>query len=260
MSTDIKTKLSAKNIIPALILFILAAFTIWYGIVIFSVHSGSYMYFVWFALGIIFLVLGIITIRGRWGKVKKIIKLLIGLFFICFGLLIAITWSLIIPHFSDQGENNADAVIVLGAQVKKSGPSTILKYRLDAAIDYLNENPGTICIVSGYRGKTEPFSEAKGMKEYLVQQGIAEDRVIMEDKSRNSSQNLKFSKKLLPKNNASVVLVTNNTHMYRALRIAKKNGYTNISGLSAYTPKLFLLNGMLYESLSIVKNTVLGRM
>lgn len=260
MKSDVKKKVSFGNVILGLLLIILAAFAFWYGNVVMAVNSGTKFFMVWFVLGIMFLVLGIITVRGKWGKVHKAIKILIALFFICSGILLAITWSLIIPHFEDSGEPNADAVIVLGAQVKKSGPSTVLKYRLDAAIDYLNDNPDAVCIVSGYQGKKEPFAEAKGMKEYLVKQGVEEDRIIMDDKSKNSSENLEFSKKFLPKDNAKVVLVTSNTHMYRALQIAKKNGYTNISGLSAHTPKLFLLNGMLYESLSIVKNTVLGRM
>lgn len=260
MNTEPKKKLSAKNIILAVILFIIAALAFWYGSVILAVNSGTKFFMVWFALGIIFLVLGIITLSGKWNQVHKAIKILIALFFVCSGILIAVTWSLIIPHFNDSGEKNADAVIVLGAQVKKNGPSTVLRYRLDAAIVYLNENPDAVCIVSGYQGKKEPYTEAKGMKDYLKKQGIPESRIIMDDKSENSSQNLEYSKKLLPKDNAKVVLVTSNTHMYRALRIAKKNGYENISGLSAHTPKLFLLNGMLYESLSIVKNTVLGRM
>lgn len=260
MSTNIKGKPSIKNIISALVFFVLSSFTFVYGIIILSVNSGTYMYFVWFFFGIIFLLLGIITLSNKWKSVPKWIRILIQIGFVSFGLLIVITWSQIIPHFSDNGEKNADAVIVLGAQVKETGPSTILKYRLDVAKEYLDENPDAVCIVSGYRGKTEPFSEAKGMKDYLVKQGISAERVVMEDKSKNSSKNLEYSKKLLPSEDASVVLVTNNTHMYRALAIARKKGYKNISGLSAETPRLFLLNNMLYESMSIVKNTVLRNM
>lgn len=260
MKISKKGKSSKKNLLISLILFMISILFFLYGIVIFSVHSGTYMYFVWFFLGLIFLLLGLITFFDKWKTVPKALKAILAVCFTLFGLLIVVTWSLMIPHFFDRGEKNADAVIVLGAQVKTTGPSTILKYRLDIAIDYLNENPSAVCIVSGYRGKTEPFSEAKGMKDYLVKQGISEERVIMEDKSKNSSKNLEYSKKLLPSEDASVVLVTNNTHMYRALAIARKKGYKNISGLSAETPRLFLLNNMLYESMSIVKNTVLRNM
>lgn len=54
-----------------------------------------------------------------------------------------------------------DYIIVLGAQVRKDGPSPVLKYRLDKAVEYLNENPDTVCIVSGGQGSNEPWSEAE---------------------------------------------------------------------------------------------------
>lgn len=73
-----------------------------------------------------------------------------------------------------KGETNLDYVIVLGTQIHESGPSIVLKYRLDAAVLYLNENPGTICIVSGGQGKNEPYSEAEGMAKYLIEKGIPE--------------------------------------------------------------------------------------
>ena len=80
--------------------------------------------------------------------------------------------GMIAGDFSAKGNQNLDYIIVLGAQVREDGPSAVPKYRLDAAIDYLNENPNTVCIVSGGQGANEPFSEAKGMAEYLLDKGI----------------------------------------------------------------------------------------
>lgn len=74
--------------------------------------------------------------------------------------------GMIIGEFSSTGKQNLDYMIVLGAQVHEDGPSVVLKYRLDAAIDYLNENPDTNCIVSGGQGANEPFPEAKGWNEW----------------------------------------------------------------------------------------------
>ena len=63
---------------------------------------------------------------------------------------------------------NLDYIIVLGAQVKESGPSVILRYRLDRAVSYLKENDNTLVIVYGGQGANEKATEAIVMKEYLV--------------------------------------------------------------------------------------------
>lgn len=83
---------------------------------------------------------------------------------------------------------NLDYVVVLGAQVRKSGPSKVLRYRLDTAINYLNENPGTICIVSGGKGPNEPVAEAQGMTNYLESYSIKKNRIIKEMKSKTTQE------------------------------------------------------------------------
>lgn len=250
----------AGRIVFSILLFLLAALALGYGAVVWSVHSGSLFFLVWLGLGAFFLLLGILTAAGVWRKVPKAVKIIIYALIAAGIVLVAVTWSRILPHFSDRGEPGADAVIVLGAQVKKSGPSTILRYRLDAAVSYLEENPDAVCIVSGSQGRNEPFSEARGMADYLEEKGIPEDHIILEEKAMTSAENLKYSRELLPAEDSSVVLVTNNFHMYRALAIARKQGYSDVSGLASGSPRLFLLNNMLYESAAIVKNRLLGTM
>ena len=61
-----------------------------------------------------------------------------------------------------------DYIIVLGAQVKESGPSVVLRYWLDRTVSYLKENDNTLVIVSGGQGANEKATEASVMKEYLV--------------------------------------------------------------------------------------------
>ena len=188
--------------------------------------------------------------------VRWIIHLIAALFL----LVILLTWSRIIPHFNDRGKPGAEAVIVLGAQVRRSGPSTVLRFRLDAAVSYLQENPDTVCIVSGSQGPNEPFTEAEGMKTYLIGKGIPEDRILIEKKAKSTAENIEFSMKMLSSLDRPVVIVSNDFHMYRALSIAKRLGCADISGRSAGSPRLFLLNNMLYESAANVKNTVQGNM
>ena len=131
---------------------------------------------------------------------------------------------MILTQYHAEAEAGADYCIVLGAQMKSSGPSEVLRRRLDKAVEYLLANPGTMVIVSGGKGSNEPVSEAVGMYDYLIKAGIAPERILTEDQSGNTFENLLFSGELLDKENDSVVLVTKNFHMFRALGIARKQG------------------------------------
>lgn len=159
----------------------------------------------------------------------------------------------IIGNMNAQGEPDLDYVIVLGAQVRESGPSKALRYRLDRTIDYLEENPDTICIVSGGQGHNEPFAEAQGMADYLQKHGIAENRIIQESKSESTMENIVNSKKLMRQENASVGIVTNDFHMFRALQIAHANGLKQAQGIAASSPKDMLVNNMVREFFAEIK-------
>lgn len=134
---------------------------------------------------------------------------------------------------------NPDAVIVLGCKVQKSGdPSIMLRQRINAAYKYLNENPDVICVVSGGQGSDEPLSEAETMKSRLVEMGISEDRIITEDSSESTRQNIEFSLALLKEKDIDVTdiaIVTDGFHQFRAGLIAGE--YDLIpSAVNAETP------------------------
>lgn len=117
-------------------------------------------------------------------------------------------------------------VIVLGARVYGDRVSRSMKDRLDAAIVYLNENPDSVCIVSGGRGDNETVTEASVMRRYLISCGIPEERIFVEDQSSDTEENLRYSKKILEENNLnrSIALATNDYHAYRAKCCARKEG------------------------------------
>lgn len=94
----------------------------------------------------------------------------------------------IISRMDEHADPNLDYVVVLGAQVRKSSPSKVLRYRLDTAIDHLSENPGTTYIVSGGKGPNEPVAEAQGMTNYLESYGIKKNRIIKEMKSKTTQE------------------------------------------------------------------------
>ncbi len=249
-----------KDRVCAAICFLPAAAAVIYGGIICAVNSGSRFYLVWFILGAFLFGTGACFAAGVHKKLPKASTTVIRLILLAAAALLVVTWAMILPHFGDHGQPGAAALIIPGAQVRESGPSTVLKYRLDAALVYLEKNPLTVCIVSGCQGPNEPFTEAYGMKAYLVGHGIAEDRIRMEESAQTTAENLAFSQLMLPSPDSAVVIVTNDFHMYRTLHIAAHLGYNNVTGEAAGSAKLFLPNNLLYESFAIVKNVVQGNM
>lgn len=222
---------------------------------------GTKFFLVWGAIAAVFGGFSLLSAHPVW--MAKIPFWLKAVFIICIiigVLFFGIVEGMIFSRFGADAKAGADYMIVLGAQWKQSGPSYVLQKRLDKAITYLEQNPETIVIVSGGRGSNEPIAEAEGMKRYLMQKGIAKERILAENQSANTHQNLVFSSRLLDKESNSVVLVTNNFHMFRALSIAKKQGYSRIEGLSAGSYPAMLPNNLLREFFGVVKDFLVGNL
>ena len=129
----------------------------------------------------------------------------------------------------------------------------------DAALAYLEENPETDCVVSGGQGFGEVRTEADAMAEYLVEHGLDEGRITKEERSSTTAENLRFSSALLEPG-AEVGIVTNDFHLYRALRIAERNGLPGAHGLAAPSNPLYLPQAMLRECVAVVKDALFGNM
>lgn len=236
-------------------------FSILYFIIIalFTAH-GTNFYFIWFLLGIIFGVLGFFTLSKYFFSVPKFIRKIGISFMIICSIFFLIGETLILSCFNDSAKEDLDYVIVLGAWLKPTGPSLILKMRLDTAYQYLIEHEDTIVIVSGGQGKNELVSEAQGMAEYLIEKGINPKRIIKEDSSTNTKENIKNSSYYFDKDKDKIGIVTNNFHVFRAKGIAKKEGIKNISGIAAPSYNLLLPNNMLREFLGITKDFIFGNL
>jgi uncharacterized SAM-binding protein YcdF (DUF218 family) len=121
-------------------------------------------------------------------------------------------------------DTDESTVIVLGCRVREDGPSLILSERITAAHRYLTDNPDKICILSGGKGNDEPLSEAQCMFNCLVDMGIEPERLIVEDKSTSTYENLLFSSKIISEKGLCerITVITNDFHMCRAMLISKK--------------------------------------
>lgn len=227
----------------------------------FFVGHGTNFYFIWLFLGLLAIFWAVLLKKGIWeAYFPKWFRRLFILLVCISGILFAIVEACILSGFSKKGPDGLDYLVVLGAQMKSGGPSKALQYRLDEAIRYLEENPGTQVIVSGGQGSDEHISEAQGMYNYLIEKGIDPVRIIKEDKSKNTFQNLTFSAEFLDEANDSVGVVSNNFHIFRAEKIAQKAGYANIYGIAAKGEPFLQFNNMMREFFGVMKDFLWGNM
>lgn len=199
-------------------------------------------------------------------------------------VLFAFVEANVIGNMFQKGEPDLDYVIVLGAQVKKDRPSLALLHRIETAGEYLKENPDTIAILSGGQGADEPRSEAECMAEGLLEMGIEEERLILEDRSTDTVENFQYSLAYIDDPDAKIGFITSNFHVFRAGGIAKRQmsqevsgkaaaqlAYEvsenaekqishGISGIAAPSHSILQVHYMVREFLAILKDTLTGRM
>ena len=152
----------------------------------------------------------------------------------------------------------ATYMIVLGAKVKPGGiPSLSLKNRLEEAVKYLKKYPRVKVIVSGGKGEDEDRTEASVMLKYLQDNGIDTNRIVVEDQSTSTYENLSFSKELLPKETKKITIVSNDFHLKRAKYLAESLGF-EVDVVAAKTPKSVELKLTLREKAALLKTYVFG--
>lgn len=158
-----------------------------------------------------------------------------------------------------KADGSNEYAIVLGAKVKKGNiPSLALRYRLESALAYATENPHVKLVLSGGQGPDEDIEEAMVMKNFLLENGIAEDRLIVEDQSTSTYENLLFSQELLPDDVESVTIITSDYHLQRAKILARKLDW-DADVVAAKTPKVVEKKVRLRERLALLKTYIVGK-
>ena len=137
----------------------------------------------------------------------------------------------------NNADYNEDVVIVLGAAVRGDQVSIPLARRLDAAVEYHNRNPDAMIIVCGGQGPGDIMTEALAMERYLVERGVPIDRIIQEDMSTSTYENLSFAQEILDEHfpdGFQAVVITNDFHIFRAVSIASRLGMS-VNHIGAHT-------------------------
>lgn len=236
----------------------LCIITAGYGVLVRLVHTTNIFFMAWFLLAFIFLFLFLDSRRHIINHLPFLLRTMLILVLIIGFIYLIFISSMIVINMKTYDEESLDYIIVLGAKLYGSGElSPTLQYRLDAAYNYLIDNPDTIAIVTGGKGTDEKCSEASAMYDYLISKGISSERIIKEDKATDTVENIKFSMDYID-NLSSVGIVTSNFHLYRACQIAKKLGISNAKPISAKAPALFVPHNVLREILAITKDFLQG--
>ena len=191
-------------------------------------------------------------------KIFKLCKILFVLFLCVEAALISF---IAIYGYSDNMDYKEDAVIVLGAGIRGDRVTLPLKMRLDKAIEYHYKNPDAFIVVTGGQGLQETVTEAYAMEKYLVQNGVDNSRILKEEKATSTFENMKYSKEILDNcftNDYSVVVITNNFHVFRGTTIAKNTGFKDVTHMHAGLQWYNLMPCFLRESLAVIKMIILG--
>lgn len=231
-----------------------------------------------YALGGIFMLATLVGIvatgidAGTFGSFLSATTLILFAFFyeklhrlLRIGMLALITVGILFASFLpiygsiDTVDYQEDAVIVLGAGLRGEEPSKALRFRLDTAYEYAMKNPTAIIVVSGGQGKNELVAESTAMKRYLVKKGVAEERIIEEDQSTSTKENMIFSKAILDEKLGTsyrTAIITNDFHVLRAETMADSVGFASVTHISGRTPISVFVPCTLRECVAVIYHAI----
>lgn len=250
-------KFSFKKTICAFYLLLVIWCILYFCTLIF--YAGIFLswIWIWILIGICAFIRFIMLKRDIDGVSKKKIPIIIrciyySLYLISLVAFIYVECNVFRAMYANP-EPNLEYVIVLGAGLNGSTPSNTLRKRIEEGYTYMSDNPDTLLIASGGQGFKESISEAECIKRELLKMGIDEDRIILEDRSTSTIENLKFSLEIIKDKNARVGIITNSFHEYRAGIIAKDVGFTNAYSVPATTLMPVGIHYMLREFFGVVR-------
>lgn len=220
--------------------------------------------FIWIVGGILCLLLAAylppllawLKRRKRWALILMATPLAL-----CILLFLAGEIAIFSGFSSNVPDQDADYLIVLGAKVNPNGPSLTLQKRIDAAYEYLSEHPSTVAIASGGQGADEPMSEARCIADELIARGISPERILLDERSTDTAENIAFSRELIDDSpDRSVLVVSNNFHCFRASGIARRCLDAKVGHISADTVFFLLPHYLVREFAGLTVDFLQGNM
>lgn len=184
--------------------------------------------------------------------------------YITYGFIVMISFALaaLLNRYRSPWKNY-DYIIVLGSGLIGKKVPPLLASRIDKGIELFHlqhqKNHPVKLIFTGGQGGDELLAEGQAMSNYAMEKGIAQEHIIIEDKAVSTYENILFSKSLInqdwtPKEDQedpSIVTVTNNYHVFRALLWAREVGVKS-DGAGSKTKFYFWLNALIREFIGVI--------
>lgn len=241
-------------------------------------------HYVWLASGVVFLCVERSLETGSWFLIPEIVRTVLILFAVS-GLIVFLFMEILVfSKMRAVPRRPVRYVIVLGACVRGTRVTRSLAFRLKKAAEYAKEHPDCLLVVSGGQGPGEDITEAQAMSNWLEEHGIDRERILQEDRSVNTRENLLFSKAVIcryevgkkagttgnacaaelsydccsKEEDLSIAVCSNNFHMYRAVALAKAVGAWQTEGLAAMTDPFMWLSFTVREGIALFKELLFG--
>ena len=250
------------RIVNCLILLLGIAMIAYYLALGIFVRFGQSLQYLWLIGGILciarFLYWRHVEKSGRYPAHRRLLRALRVLFCAALAFFLAVE-GVILCGGMMEAEQGLDYIVVLGARVNGTVPSGSLRNRIRVGAEYLRDNPDTIAVLSGGQGSGEEISEAQCMYQNMVAAGIDPARLILEEESTDTAANLRNSRALIPEG-ASVGLVTNNFHIFRALALARNQGWEDVHGVPVATTLFSMPHYLMREFVGVVYETLRGNL
>ena len=178
-------------------------------------------------------------LESKKPKPAKVLRVVLTVLLACGFALFAAAETTVVRAAHTASDPEAPYCVVLGAKVNGETPTLSLEERLIAARDYLEKYPQAKAVLSGGQGSGENISEAECMRRYLTQKGVSSNRLLLEDRSRTTEENIANSLSLIKADGGDptgrVAIVSSEYHLCRAVRIAVKDGCAGAAGFAAHT-------------------------
>ena len=229
----------------------------------FLIRFGQSMTWLWLAFAAVFLLRHVSVARMHRGLpslLPHFVSVILHSGFAPFLVSFIVIECIIFSAGFVTADPGLDYIIVLGAKVNGMQPGGALRNRIQVASEYWQESPDTVIVASGGQGPDEGISEAQCIYDGLIARGVPADKIILEDKSTSTYENIHNTLSLIQHDeNTAIGIVTNNFHIYRSLKIAQQAGGADYKGVYVYTSYLSFPHYMLREYCAVAWGLVSGR-
>ena len=157
--------------------------------------------------------------------------ILLGVLLLAAGIAMSVVSACVRRAATAQPTRPADAIIVLGAGSSGGQPKPVYRARLDHGLTLFEAGLAPNIIV------TEKAPAAQTAREYLIARGVPEHAVLLEDRSRTTSENLLYAEQVMQEHGCQTAIVVScGSHLFRALRMSHDLGIAAQGAAAPGTP------------------------